>query len=234
LNAQALEMAQSGVSIVFLSEAVFNASESAESYYSNVPATDLVENTHPVLANGFNPVIIAALVGVIICLVLLLFFMRRQAFASGAENKKISLEKAKARLDKLFADKKISYANYLEMNSILESRTKEIDLDKEALSQAMVKTDKMRFELQALKRTLAELERQKKSGLVTKKDFEKTVSKIKSKSGYLEKALGEKRKDAALEETKIKLETKEYSKEAKEMLRPARKEIKRKLQKAKK
>ncbi len=234
LNAQALEMAQSGISIVFLSESIFNASKSANQYYSTVPDAELLENTHFDFLNVVNPIVIAALVAIIICLAALLFFMRRQAFVSNAENKKINLDKAKARLDKLFAGKKISYAKYLEMNSILENRNHEIDSDKETLSQTIIKVDKMRFEIQALKRTLSEIERQKKSGLITKKDFEKTVSKINSKSGFLKKALVERQKDISAEETKLKSETKEYAKEAKEMIKPEKKETKRKWQKAKK
>ncbi|MDD5148129.1 MAG: hypothetical protein PHH08_01555 [Candidatus ainarchaeum sp.] len=234
LDAQALEMAQSGVSIFFLAESVFNVSKTAGQYYSNIPSADLVENTRPVQGLDINPVVIIVLAAAIVFLAALFAFVQVKSASPKNEEKKINLDKAKARLDKLFADKKISSEKYVEMNSILESRRREIENDREMLSRTTIKIDKMRFELQAMKRTLGELERQKKSGIITSRGFEKASAKIKAKSGYLEKALGEGQKDVSAEKEKIKTDTSEYSREAKEMVKPDKKQAGRRLASAKK
>ena len=140
-----------------------------------------------------------------------------------AKNSAEAIKQARARLDSLFAEKKISLEKYLEMHSILESRLQEIGRDRASLSHTTVKNDRMRFELQALRKTLLELQKQRKQGIITKRDFEKSSSKIALKIAFLRKAVVEDEKDISAEKSKIKKELVDYSAEAKKIVSSAKK-----------
>lgn len=217
MNSQALEMAKSGVSIAFLAEGILEVSKKADAYYSSVPAGEIIENN----AAGIpNSEIARAIIGLTIAIIIIaaLFFFVRYYKKAPAKDSYEAIQNSKARLDSMFAEKQISFEKYLEMHSILENRLQEIGRDRASLSKSTVKADKMRFELQALRKTVFELQKQKKQGIITKKDFEKNSAKISAKIGFLRKAIAEDEKDIAAEKSKIKKELVDYSEEAKEIV----------------
>ncbi|HLD59065.1 MAG TPA: S16 family serine protease [archaeon] len=225
MNLQALEMAKSGVSIAYLAEAIFNASKQADAYYSSVPQSELVavENSQVIFLPSEE--IIPAITALLIVAIILvsLFLLVRYYKKVPAKNSAEAIKQARARLDSLFAEKKISLEKYLEMHSILESRLQEIGRDRASLSHTTVKNDRMRFELQALRKTLLELQKQRKQGVITKRDFEKSSAKIALKIAFLRKAIAEDEKDISAEKSKIKKELVDYSAEAKKIVSSAKK-----------
>ena len=223
LNANAKEMAESGIALVFMAEEVFNSSEKASEYLSQIPESELLDNipVYAPLSDNSNSLVVLLLSSAIILIVV---FFLAYFYAGTRGGKGIdAVEKAGARLDRLFAEQKISHREYAEAHAILENRIAELHKDRNSLSRSTVEIDRMRFESQALQKTLLELKRQRKNKIVTKKDFENNVKDISKRMDALKKEIVLHRKDIEMEKKRISQDLEKYSKEAKSLLNPKKK-----------
>ncbi len=218
-NSRALEMAKSGISLVFLAESMFKITQETKTYFASLPPERYFSASSPAAFGGEKFVVefvyllaLLALMAiiVIILLVILMKLSKKLKLVGGYSlNRKITeTRRMQENLEKDRANKKISKEEYEQRHMHYHVKLTHLLDEMSALSRLLVDLDRDKAMLLAFEQALRTLRKQKKKNLLVEADYMKNFDYYNKQIASLRKGISEKKKQIVLAEQQMEAQAK--------------------------
>jgi uncharacterized protein len=211
---KATEMVKSGLHLAFLSESLLDISFSAYDYYYRIPSTSYISIQNNTFEGGFSSLdeyfysVLVVLTLLLLILLVVLFGVLQRL--KREQRKSLSyqihfIERALVRLKRQFEKHRISKVQYEHLRSQYQRQLNYLRVEEGAISHSLIEIDKLRCILYGFEHALRDLEKLRRKGKITEKDYGA------SKSHYV-KQIKKIEQQVELEKEKLKEEKQEAEK----------------------
>ena len=222
-NSRALDMAQNGISLVFLAEAIFDVTSETDSYLGSIPESRFIFalpfGEQSIDKNLLYLLVLVALLAVAtVVLSVILLKLSKKLRASGSSlNRKIDeIRRQQESLEGKLHKRKISQQEFDSLSAANHAKLSHLLDEKSELSRLLVEVDHEKAMLLGFEQALRSIKKQRKKGLLTESDYLKNFD-------YYNKQIVATKKAISLKDERIKLaEQAAVQKQAKSPMLPAK------------
>ena len=218
-NSRALEMAKSGVSLVFLAENMFKITQETKTYFTSLPPGMYFSASTPgpfadeefVIEFAYLLLLLALMTIAIVVLLVILVKLSRKLKSVGGHslNHKIAeTRKLQEKLEKDLANNKISKKEFEQKHIQCHMKLTHLLDEMSALSRLLVDLDRDKAMLLAFEQALRTLRKQKKNDLLVESDYMKNFGYYSKQIASLRKGISEKKKQIVLAEQQVEAQAK--------------------------
>lgn len=214
-GASTVNSLKAGISLAYLAEQLFLASEEIHNYYKSIPKDEYIAVTTPVGDLGdkdqdFTTLLIVAYIGMTLVFLMLaltllanLFHIRLYKKSYSIEEEIRHIKKLQRKIDESFVNGRISEKKHAELVSEYAAEIAELIQMKSRKMEHIYRSDDLRAALSGFGQRLRALRQHYREGLIAKEEFKKREESYKKRIAELKAELKEEQLEMQLEKVDL-------------------------------